>query len=85
MFGALSETRTRTARATAPSRQRVYQFHHQSICRFTMPIYYKAKRRGLLSLPIELPDRPSQDLPEYQALPARAYQLRHQAVRHLAR
>ena len=28
MFGALSETRTRTARATAPSRQRVYQFHH---------------------------------------------------------
>jgi hypothetical protein len=30
MFGALSETRTRTACATAPSRQRVYQFHHQS-------------------------------------------------------
>ena len=30
-FGALGETRTRTARATAPSRQRVYQFHHQSV------------------------------------------------------
>ena len=30
IFGALGETRTRTACATAPSRQRVYQFHHQS-------------------------------------------------------
>ena len=29
-IGALGETRTRTACATAPSRQRVYQFHHQS-------------------------------------------------------
>ena len=29
--GALGETRTRTACATAPSRQRVYQFHHQSV------------------------------------------------------
>ena len=29
--GALGETRTRTAYATAPSRQRVYQFHHQSL------------------------------------------------------
>jgi hypothetical protein len=27
-FGADGETRTRTAFATAPSRQRVYQFHH---------------------------------------------------------
>ena len=27
-FGADGETRTRTSEETAPSRQRVYQFHH---------------------------------------------------------
>ncbi len=34
--GALGETRTRTAYATAPSRQRVYQFHHQSVDRYSI-------------------------------------------------
>src|SRR5256885_4398582 len=32
--GADGETRTHTANATAPSRQRVYQFHHVGFCHF---------------------------------------------------
>ena len=47
MFGALGETRTRTARATAPSRQRVYQFHHQSV-------YFKFTELTAPDLPQEL-------------------------------
>ena len=32
-IGAEGGTRTRTAFATAPSRRRVYQFHHFGICK----------------------------------------------------
>ncbi len=46
--GALGETRTRTAYATAPSRQRVYQVHHQSRVTFLKLVVQQAHIDGPL-------------------------------------
>ena len=46
VFGALGETRTRTACATAPSRQRVYQFHHFGVSFFTLHIIHASAVRN---------------------------------------
>src|SRR5437879_13787066 len=44
--GADGETRTHTANATAPSRQRVYQFHHVGFCHFGISLGFDSVSFG---------------------------------------
>src|SRR5438093_2395907 len=44
--GADGETRTHTANATAPSRQRVYQFHHVGFCHFGISLGFESVSLG---------------------------------------
>src|SRR5207249_6920018 len=44
--GADGETRTHTANATAPSRQRVYQFHHVGFCHFGISLGFESVSFG---------------------------------------